>query len=151
MPPTPNRRSVNRALSALALLVTAAGAVTACDDGSAASDHSSAEQSTSAGQAARTKLHMIDNGGHRVAFYVTKGSGSTIVLDSGGGEYSSQWKEIVPKVHAATGATVITYDRAGLGKSDIVPGPWKVRSAVSDLRAPSLSALGETSCFGGLA
>ncbi|MFE3270013.1 alpha/beta fold hydrolase [Streptomyces sp. NPDC059215] len=78
---------------------------------------------------------MIDNGGHRLAFYVTKGSSSTIVLDSGGGEYSSQWKEIVPKLHAATGATVITYDRAGLGKSDVVPGPWKVESAVSDLKA----------------
>ncbi|WP_327188776.1 alpha/beta fold hydrolase [Streptomyces xinghaiensis] len=65
----------------------------------------------------------------------TQGNGSAIVLDSGGGEYSTQWKDIVPKLHAATGATVITYDRAGLGKSDVVPGAWKVRSAVSDLKA----------------
>ncbi|MFE9812959.1 alpha/beta fold hydrolase [Streptomyces sp. NPDC005227] len=71
------------------------------------------------------------------------GQRSTIVLDSGGGKYSSQWKNIVPKLHEATGATVITYDRAGLGKSDAVPGPWKVRSAVSALKA-GLKKLGVT-------
>ncbi|WP_328581838.1 alpha/beta fold hydrolase [Streptomyces sp. NBC_00370] len=145
---TPNRRSVNRAVSALALLVVAAGAVTACsDDNSAAkqpTSHSAvASASPATSEIGKTKLHMVDNGGHRLAFYVTRGSGSTIVLDSGGGEYSSQWKDIVPKLHAATGATVITYDRAGLGKSDVVPGPWKVRSAVSDLKA-GLAQLGIT-------
>ena len=39
--------------------------------------------------------------------------------------------------------TVITYDRAGLGKSDVVPGAWKVQSAVSDLKA-GLKQLGIT-------
>ena len=86
---------------------------------------------------------MIDNGGHRLAFYVTQGTGPTIVLDSGGGEDSSYWKDLVPELHAATGATVITYDRAGLGKSDVVPGPWQVESAVSDLEA-GLQQLGVT-------
>ncbi|MGW3115028.1 alpha/beta fold hydrolase [Streptomyces sp. NPDC001091] len=78
---------------------------------------------------------MIENAGHRLAFHVTPGHGSTIVLDSGGGEDSSYWKVLAPDLHSATGATVITYDRAGLGKSDVVPGPWKVQSAVSDLRS----------------
>ncbi|MGW3668735.1 alpha/beta fold hydrolase [Streptomyces sp. NPDC005141] len=145
---TPNRRSVNRALSALALLALTAGAVTACGDHDSASKHSSSPSATSsaspgAGQAGEAKLHMIDNGGHRLAFHVTQGHGSTIVLDSGGGEDSSYWKDLVPKLHAATGATVITYDRAGLGKSDVVPGPWKVESAVSDLKS-GLQQLGVT-------
>lgn len=86
---------------------------------------------------------MIDNGGHRLAFHVTRGNGSTIVLDSGGGEDSSYWNDLVPKLHASTGATVVTYDRAGLGKSDVVPGPWKVESAVSDLES-GLQELGVT-------
>ncbi|MER7979739.1 alpha/beta fold hydrolase [Streptomyces sp. NPDC095817] len=129
-----------------------AGAVTACsgsDSSSNRSASSSAVSSASAGgaeagnTAAEAKLRMVDNGGHRVAFYVARGNSSTIVLDSGGGEYSSQWKDIAPKLHAATGATVITYDRAGLGKSDVVPGPWKVESAVSDLKA-GLQQLGVT-------
>jgi pimeloyl-ACP methyl ester carboxylesterase len=130
------------------LLTLAAGAVTACSDNDSASNHSASSSATSsaspgAGKVAEAKLHMVDNGGHRLAFYVTQGSGSTIVLDSGGGEYSSQWKDIAPKLHTATGATVITYDRAGLGKSDVVPGPWKVESAVSDLEA-GLKQLGVT-------
>lgn len=145
---TPNRRSVRRALSALALLVVAAGAVSACGDANSATEHPTSQSATASaspqtGAAAQPKLHMVDNGGHRLAFYVTRGSGSTIVLDSGGGEYSSQWKDIVPKLHAATGATVITYDRAGLGKSEVVPGPWKVQGAVSDLKA-GLEQLGVT-------
>ncbi|MFE5141163.1 alpha/beta fold hydrolase [Streptomyces fagopyri] len=124
------------------------GTVAACNDDDSAAQQSTPQNATASvlpetGHAAKSKLHMIENGGHRLAFYVTEGSSSTIVLDSGGGEYSSQWNEIVPKLHAATGATVITYDRAGLGKSDVVPGPWKVESAVSDLKA-GLEQLGVT-------
>ncbi|MFD0208177.1 alpha/beta fold hydrolase [Streptomyces hirsutus] len=145
---TPDRRSAHRALSALALLTLTAGTVTACSDHDSASKHPpspSAPSSASPGssRAGEAKLHMIDNGGHRLAFHVTRGHGSTIVLDSGGGEDSSYWKDLVPRLHAATGATVITYDRAGLGKSDVVPGPWKVESAVSDLES-GLQQLGVT-------
>ncbi|WP_406467365.1 alpha/beta hydrolase [Streptomyces hirsutus] len=145
---TPDRRSAHRALSALALLTLTAGTVTACSDHDSASKHPpspSAPSSASPGtsRADEAKLHMIDNGGHRLAFHVTRGHGSTIVLDSGGGEDSSYWKDLVPRLHAATGATVITYDRAGLGKSDVVPGPWKVESAVSDLES-GLQQLGVT-------
>ncbi|MFH8442159.1 alpha/beta fold hydrolase [Streptomyces sp. NPDC018026] len=86
---------------------------------------------------------MIDNGGHRLAFHVTEGDGPTIVLDSGGGEDSSYWKDIVPKLHAATGSKIITYDRAGLGRSEPVPGAWRVEDAVSDLRT-GLQKLGVT-------
>ncbi|WP_406150775.1 alpha/beta fold hydrolase [Streptomyces sp. NBC_01012] len=86
---------------------------------------------------------MIESDGHRLAFHVVDGHGPTIVLDAGGGEDSSYWTDMVGKLHAATGATIITYDRAGLGKSDAVPGPWDVESAVGDLRA-GLEKLGVT-------
>ncbi|MFF2901095.1 alpha/beta fold hydrolase [Streptomyces sp. NPDC057966] len=147
---THKHRSTYRVLSALALLTLTAGAVTACSDNDSAPEHaasssSSATSSTSpgAGRSGVPKLHMITNDGHRLAFHVTQGNGHTIVLDSGGGEDSSQWKDLVPKLHAETGATVITYDRAGLGESDVVPGPWKVESAVSDLQS-GLEQLGVT-------
>jgi pimeloyl-ACP methyl ester carboxylesterase len=130
------RRSTYRVPLALALLTFTAGTVTACSDNESAPEHAASSSATpGAGQAGTAKLHMITSDGHRLAFYVTQGNGHTIVLDSGGGEDSSQWKDLVPKLHADTGATVITYDRAGLGKSDVVPGPWKVGSAVSDLKA----------------
>jgi pimeloyl-ACP methyl ester carboxylesterase len=146
---TPRKsRSTYRVLPALALLTLAAGTVTACGDDQSAPGHAARSSATSsaspgAGRSGVSKLHMITSAGHRLAFHVTQGNGHTIVLDSGGGEDSSQWKDLVPKLHADTGATVITYDRAGLGQSDVVPGPWKVESAVSDLKS-GLEQLGVT-------
>lgn len=140
----PGRRFVNRTLSALALLALTGGVVTACAGPDSASEPWASQSASSrTSQLEEAVLHMVDNGGHRLAFYVTAGHGSTIVLDSGGGEDASYWKDLVPELHTATGATVITYDRAGLGKSDVVPGPWQVESAVSDLET-GLRQLGVT-------
>lgn len=141
---TISHRSLNVPLSALGLLALTAGAVSACTGPQAASDPGASQSASSeTGKPEGAALHMIDNGGHRLAFYVTQGTGPTIVLDSGGGEDSSYWEDLVPELHEATGATVITYDRSGLGKSDVVPGPWQVESAVSDLEA-GLQQLGVT-------
>ncbi|MGW6507298.1 alpha/beta fold hydrolase [Streptomyces niveus] len=142
MSPTPHRRrSTYRALSALALLTLTAGTLTACGDNDSAPERAASSPPPS--PESSTSLHMLTNDGHRLAFHVTQGDDRTIVLDSGGGEDSSQWKDLAPKLHANTGATVITYDRAGVGASDVVPGPWKVESAVSDLKS-GLEQLGVT-------
>ena len=139
-----SHRSPTVPLSALALLALTAGAVTACTGPQPASETGASLPTTSeTGRLEEAELHMIDNGGHRLAFYVTQGTGPTIVLDSGGGEDASYWDDLVPELHEATGATVITYDRSGLGTSDVVPGPWQVESAVSDLQA-GLQQLGVT-------
>jgi len=42
-----------------------------------------------------------------------------ILLESGGGMDSSEWDALAPKLARETGATVIAYDRAGFGKSDL--------------------------------
>lgn len=148
-------RPAFRVLSALALLTLTAGAVTACgsDDSGArqAAASSSASPSVSssaspgagAGPSTGSTLHMITHDGRRLAFYVTPGSGRTIVLDAGGGEDHSSWNGLVPELHAATGATVITYDRAGMGRSDVVPGAWNAEGAAGDLAA-GLDQLGVT-------
>ncbi|MFD6422430.1 alpha/beta fold hydrolase [Streptomyces sp. NPDC060198] len=141
----PLSRRTRRALSAVALLAVTGGIVTACGEEDsaatkAAPPKSSASASTPAGA---SKLHMVDSDGHQVAFHVTTGHGPTIVLDAGGGEDSSYWNDIVPRLHADTGATVITYDRAGLGRSEAVPGGWDVEAAVGDLKT-GLTALGVT-------
>ncbi|WP_299533810.1 alpha/beta fold hydrolase [uncultured Streptomyces sp.] len=144
---TPGRRPTTRPLSALALLALVAGAATACgtdDGGPATTRTASASAAPANGTPAAAGLHMVDNGGHRLAFHVAPGTSSaTVVLDAGGGEDSSYWNALVPRIGAATGATVITYDRAGLGDSDPVPGPWKVQDAVGDLAA-GLRQLGVT-------
>lgn len=143
-----SRRPALRAGSALVLLALTAGAVSACGDQDSTAERSTppsaaAPASPGAARTGEAELRMIDNGGHRLAFHVTRGHGATIVLDAGGGEDSAYWKHLVRRIHAATGATVITYDRAGLGRSDVVPGPWRVAGAVSDL-ASGLRQLGVT-------
>ncbi|MDY7083583.1 MAG: alpha/beta hydrolase [Actinomycetota bacterium] len=143
-----------RAALALVLPVAVVGAVSGCGDsaapktapttGSAApTPAASTDAAEPANSAPAAGQHMITNNGHRLAFYVTPGHSPAIVLDSGGGEDHTQWNNIVPQLSKATGAQIITYDRAGLGSSDEVKGPWNPRAAASDLQA-GLLELGAT-------
>ncbi|HYQ69866.1 alpha/beta hydrolase [Actinophytocola sp.] len=120
-----------RAALAIVLPVVVVGAVAACGDPAAP------EATPSAG------LHMIANDGHRLAFHVTPGHSPTLVLDAGGGEDSSYWNTLLPRLSRATGSRIITYDRAGMGASDEVKGRWDGRAAAADLHA-GLRELGIT-------
>ncbi|MFI5735426.1 alpha/beta fold hydrolase [Kribbella sp. NPDC051587] len=133
MPHKPNGRRT--ALGVLAVVTMLAGL-----SGCAETTPAPAAKPPSAPAAA---LRMTENKGRAVAFHVTPGRSRTIVLDSGGGEDSSYWNKLVPVLAAKTGATIVTYDRAGLGQSDELPGPWNVASAVSDLEA-GLTQIGVT-------
>ncbi|HEY4453673.1 MAG TPA: alpha/beta hydrolase [Pseudonocardiaceae bacterium] len=117
------------------LLVALAGTVAACD--AAPPSAPTPQAAPSAGR------HLIDNHGHELAFYVTPGHLPAIVLDSGGGLDASYWNKLVPTLAKDTGSEIITYDRAGLGASAEVPGPWQPANAVSDLDA-GLTGLGLT-------
>lgn len=125
--------SLHRTVLAVALV----GVLAACNDTPKPAESPAATTSAAAG------THMITNAGHQLAFYVTPGHEPAIVLDSGGGEDATQWKDLVPKLSAATGSEIITYDRAGMGASDEVKGAWDVQGAVSDLAA-GLRELGVT-------
>ncbi|WP_091279374.1 alpha/beta fold hydrolase [Micromonospora haikouensis] len=138
----------HRAALALVLPVAVIGALAACDDSAApqaapAASPEAAVPSTSTSAAPAAGLHMITNSGHQLAFHVTPGSSPTIVLDAGGGEDSSYWDALVPQLSQATGSQIITYDRAGMGASEEVQGPWDPQAAASDLQA-GLRELGVT-------
>lgn len=62
---------------------------------------------------------LVDVGGYKLHFNIIKGKGNPILFESGNGDDGSVWKEILNPIHEATGATIITYDRAGLGLSQI--------------------------------
>jgi pimeloyl-ACP methyl ester carboxylesterase len=98
---------------------------------------------TQAGAAEPSSTRMIENAGHKLAFHVIPGHAPVIVMDSGGGLDSSEWAKLAPEIARRTGSEVITYDRAGMGESEVVPGPWRVQAAVDDLVA-GLHALGAT-------
>jgi pimeloyl-ACP methyl ester carboxylesterase len=151
---TPKMSRLRRAALALALPVVVIAAVAACDDTAAPKaapttqptpsiSASSPAGPTPANSNPTAGQHMITNNGHRLAFYVTSGHAPAIVLDSGGGEDHTQWKDIVPQLSKATGSEIITYDRAGLGNSDEVKKPWDGQAAASDLQA-GLRDLGVT-------
>jgi pimeloyl-ACP methyl ester carboxylesterase len=67
---------------------------------------------------------LIDVGGCRLSFSVIQGSETMIVLEVGGGADSSQWGSFPMYLAQETGATVVTYDRAGFGKSDLPDTPY---------------------------
>ncbi|MFI5783876.1 alpha/beta fold hydrolase [Nocardia sp. NPDC051570] len=127
------------ATAALALTTLVAGGVTGCG----ASGTTGTTPSTSAAASATPVPQMISTAGHRLAFYLTPGKSPAIVLDAGGGADSSYWQNLVPVLAKQTGREIVTYDRAGVGRSDEVPGPWKAQDAASDLEA-GLTQLGIT-------
>ena len=68
---------------------------------------------------AQTIDTLIDVGGHKLHFNILKGKGVPILFESGNGDDASVWKDLLKSIHDSTGATLITYDRAGLGLSGI--------------------------------
>jgi pimeloyl-ACP methyl ester carboxylesterase len=62
---------------------------------------------------------LVDVGGHHLHFHILKGRGIPILFDAGGGNDGTVWDSLVHPIAAITGAPIITYDRAGFGKSDL--------------------------------
>lgn len=62
-------------------------------------------------------LIRVDN--HQLHFKIIQGTGLPILFESGNGDDGTVWEEILKPLQKVTGATLITYDRAGLGKSSI--------------------------------
>ncbi|GAA4106053.1 alpha/beta fold hydrolase [Aquimarina addita] len=68
---------------------------------------------------AQTLDTLINVGNHQLHFEIIKGNNTPIIFEAGNGNDGSVWKSIINDIYKATGATLITYDRAGLGKSEI--------------------------------
>lgn len=68
-------------------------------------------------------LHVIDTllaiGNHRLHVRIYKGSGMPILFENGAGDDCSVWDTILNPIARITGATLITYDRAGFGSSSL--------------------------------
>jgi hypothetical protein len=67
----------------------------------------------------QTQDNLVDVGKYKLHFNIIKGQGTPILFESGSGNDGTVWKDIIQPIAAITGTTVITYDRAGLGKSQI--------------------------------
>ena len=67
---------------------------------------------------------LLDVGGCHLHFSVIQGSETRLVLEVGGGVDSSYWGPFPMYLAQETGATIVTYDRAGFGKSDLPDTPY---------------------------
>jgi len=82
---------------------------------------------------------MIDVGGRRLHCRLLGNGSPTAVLVSGLDSPQASWDSVVPDLAAIT--TVVTYDRAGVGKSELGALPAHGEQSAKDLRA-LLDALG---------
>lgn len=82
---------------------------------------------------AQTIDTLINVGGHKLHFYIIKGKGIPILFESGNGDDGEVWKPILQNINNETGATLITYDRAGLGQSEIDTTKISFKQEIKDL------------------
>ncbi|WP_342644812.1 alpha/beta hydrolase [Mucilaginibacter sp. CSA2-8R] len=62
---------------------------------------------------------LINNGSYHTHFRIVKGKGVPILFESGGGDDGSVWNALLIDLHKKLKAPLITYDRAGFGKSSL--------------------------------
>ena len=76
---------------------------------------------------------LVDIGGRRLHLYCTGSGSPAVILNAGQGSYSNKFGLVQPKVAAFT--QVCSYDRAGLGWSDISTVAPDSKAATADLHA----------------
>ncbi|WP_407744731.1 alpha/beta fold hydrolase [Niastella sp.] len=62
---------------------------------------------------------LIDVGGYRLYFHIIKGNGMPILFEGGAGADVTVWDNFLKPIADITHTTLITYDRAGFGKSEL--------------------------------
>ncbi len=78
------------------------------------------------------QTQYVDVGGYKLRLQVAGSGTPTVVLDCGFGDSLEVWNDVYPEI--ARFARVVSYDRAGLGKSE--PGP-EPRSFVQIVPSPT--------------
>ncbi len=78
---------------------------------------------------------LVDVGGHRLHVRVYRGTAPvTVLFEAGGAADLESWNGVPERLAAGTEATIVEYDRAGLGQSDLGPGDLAPRDEVDGIR-----------------
>jgi pimeloyl-ACP methyl ester carboxylesterase len=86
---------------------------------------------------------LINVGGHHLHFNIIKGKGSPILFESGGNSDAQEWDGIRKNLKNSIDATLIAYDRAGRGTSEMDTSKTGVLNEVKSLEI-ALNKLGYT-------
>jgi len=84
---------------------------------------------------------LININGFQLHFNYIKGKGIPIIFEAGNGDDASVWKDLIKQIHEITKAPIITYDRAGLGESQIDTNNISFHQEVKNLKI-ALTKLG---------
>jgi len=84
---------------------------------------------------------LLDIGTYKLHFKAIRGKGMPVLFESGGGLDSKQWDSIGHALHSRLGATIITYDRQGMGKSGLDTAHYNLLNEIKGLET-GLSQLG---------
>jgi pimeloyl-ACP methyl ester carboxylesterase len=76
---------------------------------------------------------LVDIGGRRLHLWCTGVGSPVVILEAGGSGNVLEWSRVQPDVARTT--RVCSYDRAGLGWSDLGPNPRSAAQIVSELHA----------------
>lgn len=82
-------------------------------------------------QPAASEMRYVDVGGHKLRLKVAGSGGPAVILDCGFGDRLEAWDEVFPEIARFT--RVVSYDRAGLGKSDPGPEPRSFSQIATEL------------------
>ncbi len=74
---------------------------------------------------------MVDVGGYRLHINCTGEGSPTVVVESGWGDFSATWSRVQPEIARTT--RICTYDRAGMGWSEVSPEPRTAREFAKEL------------------
>lgn len=78
---------------------------------------------------------LVDVGGHRLHLRVRRGTRPvTVLFEAGGAADLRSWGPVPERLAERTKATIVTYDRAGLGQSDLGPPALTPGDEVRDIR-----------------
>lgn len=84
---------------------------------------------------------ILNVSSYKLHFRILKGYNSPILFESGGGLDATQWDSIATVIHHRSHATVITYDRAGFGRSSLDTLNYSILQEIKGLES-ALQRLG---------
>ncbi len=83
----------------------------------------------------RIEDSMVTSGQVRLAFHVVPGAEPALLLEAGTRADAASWGTLPDQLAAATGRRVISYDRAGFGKSPFPSTPFTLDDEIAALHA----------------